>query len=298
MRARSMDNRSVVQSRAQGFSAAARQVFGRGFGVGFWIAAGWLVMVAFCAIFADWLPVRDPLDPVIANRLNGPLTSNLLGADGLGRDILARLVHGARVSVVIALTAVSIGMVIGGTLGILAGYFRGHFERGLMAVLDVILAFPWLVLLLALVAFIGQSLAAISVAIGFLWIPAYARVARANTLSVVQREYVLAARAMGAGTFRILLREVLPNVILPVLAYGLVAMGLVIIVESALAFLGLSVEAPQPTWGGMISEGKRHLATAVHVALVPSITMFLTVLSLNYVGDRLRSRFDVRESNL
>ena len=102
MRARSMDTRSVVQSRAQGFSAAARQVFGRGFGAGFWIAAGWLVLVAFCAIFADWLPVRDPLDPVIANRLNGPLTSNLLGADGLGRDILARLVHGARVSVVIA----------------------------------------------------------------------------------------------------------------------------------------------------------------------------------------------------
>lgn len=285
-------------SRALSFSVAVRQVFGSGFGTGFWLAAFWLLLIAFCAVFADVLPVRDPLDPVIANRLNGPFTTNLLGADGLGRDILARLINGARVSVVIALTAVSIGMLIGGTLGILAGYFRGHFERGLMAVLDVILAFPWLVLLLALVAFIGQSLMAISVAIGLLWIPAYARVARANTLSVVQREYVLAARAMGASTFRILTREVLPNVILPVLAYGLVAMGLVIIVESALAFLGLSVEAPQPTWGGMISEGKRHLATAVHVALVPSIAMFLTVLSLNYVGDRLRSRFEVKESNL
>ena len=114
----------------------------------------------------------------------------------------------------------------------------------------------------------------------------------------MQREYVLAARAMGASTLRILLREVLPNVILPVLAYGLVAMGLVVIVESALSFLGLSVEAPHPTWGGMIAEGKRHLAVAPHVALVPSITMFLTVLSLNYVGDRLRSRFEVKESNL
>jgi peptide/nickel transport system permease protein len=249
-------------------------------------------------MFADWLPLRDPLDPVIANRLDGPLSGSLLGADGLGRDIFSRLVHGARVSVVIGLTAVTIGMIVGGALGIIAGYFRGHFERALMAVLDVILAFPWLVLLLALVAFIGQSLFAISIAIGFLWIPAYARVARANTLSVVQREYVLAAKAMGASTTRILVREVLPNVVLPLLAYGLVAMGLVIIVESALAFLGLSVEAPQPTWGGMISEGKRHLATAVHVALIPSITMFLTVLSLNFVGDRLRSRFDVKESNL
>lgn len=295
---RSAGGSAARTSRALSFSVAVRQVFGSGFGAGFWLAAAWLLIVIFCAIFADFLPVRDPLDPVIANRLNPPLTSNWLGADGLGRDMLSRLVHGARVSVVISLTAVSIGMIIGGTLGILAGFFRGHFERALMAVLDIILAFPWLVLLLALVAFIGQSLTAISVAIGLLWIPAYARVARANTLSVVQREYVLAARAMGASTLRILWREVLPNVILPVLAYGLVAMGLVIIVESALAFLGLSVEAPQPTWGGMISEGKRHLATAVHVALVPSITMFLTVLSLNYVGDRLRSRFEVRESNL
>ena len=290
--------RRRLESRVQNYARALQQVFGRGFGPGFWLCVGWLLLVLFCALFANWLPVRDPLDPVIANRLNGPLTTNILGADGLGRDILARLVHGARVSVVIGLTAVSIGMVIGGTVGILAGYFRGHFERAVMAVLDIILAFPWLVLLLALVTFVGQSLSAISIAIGFLWIPAYARVARANTLSVVQREYVLAAKAMGASTARILLREVLPNVILPVLAYGLVAMGLVIIVESALAFLGLSVEAPQPTWGGMIAEGKRHLATAVHVALMPSLTMFLTVLSLNFVGDRLRSHFDVKESNL
>jgi peptide/nickel transport system permease protein len=290
--------RPKIESRAQNFARALQQVFGRGFGPGFWLAVFWLAIVAFCAMFADWLPLRDPLDPVIANRLDGPLSGSLLGADGLGRDIFSRLVHGSRVSVVIGLTAVTIGMIVGGALGIIAGYFRGHFERALMAVLDVILAFPWLVLLLALVAFIGQSLLAISIAIGFLWIPAYARVARANTLSVVQREYVLAAKAMGASTTRILVREVLPNVVLPLLAYGLVAMGLVIIVESALAFLGLSVEAPQPTWGGMISEGKRHLATAVHVALIPSITMFLTVLSLNFVGDRLRSRFDVKESNL
>lgn len=285
-------------SRAFGFAVAARQVFGSGYGVGFWLATLWLVLVIFGALFAEWLPLKDPLDPVIANRLNGPFTTNILGTDGLGRDIFSRLVHGSQVSVVIALSAVSIGLVIGGSLGVLAGYFQGHFERALMAVLDVILAFPWLVLLLALVAFVGQSLTALSIAIGLLWIPAYARVARANTLSVVQQEYVLAARAMGASTIRILLKEVVPNVILPVLAYGLVAMGLVIIVESALAFLGLSVEAPRPTWGGMIAEGKRHLATAPHVALMPSLVMFLTVLSLNYVGDRLRSQFDVRGSNL
>jgi peptide/nickel transport system permease protein len=271
---------------------------GEGFSIGFWLAVGWLVLVAVCALFADLLPVRDPLEPVIANRLAVPFTDNLLGADGLGRDILARLVHGARVSVVIALSAVSIGMLIGGTLGMTVGFFRGTFERIVMAGVDVILAFPGLLLLLALVFFVGQSLVTIAVVIGFLSIPAYTRIARANTLAVAQREFVLAARAMGARSPRILFREILPNVILPVMAFGLVAMGVIIVLEGALAFLGLSVEAPQPTWGGMIAEGKRHLSRTVHVALVPSIVMFLTVLSLNFVGDQLRSRLDVRESNL
>ena len=270
----------------------------RSFSLGFWLAAAWLVSVVFCVLFASWLPVADPLEPIIPDRLNLPFSENLLGADGLGRDILARLVHGARVYAVISLTAVSIGMLVGGTLGMIVGYFRGLAERIVMACVDVILGFPGLVLLLALVAFVGQSLLAISLVIGFLSIPAYARVARANTLVVAQREFVLAAEAMGASTPWILAREILPNVILPVLAYGLVAMGFVIVIEGALAFLGLSVEPPQPTWGGMISEGKRYLNSHVHVALVPSVTMFVTVLSLNFVGDQLRSRFDVRGSNV
>ena len=271
---------------------------GAGFGWSFWLATAWLGLVAFCAVFANLLPIQDPLAPMVASRLTPPSAENLLGTDGLGRDILARLIHGSRVSVVIALSAVSIGMLIGGSIGVMAGYFRGRFEKIVMSMLDVILAFPWLVLLLALVAFIGQSLFAIACAIGLLWVPAYARVARANTLAVAQREFVLAAKAMGARSPRILLREILPNVILPVMAYALVAMGLVIIVETALAFLGLSVEAPQPTWGGMISEGRRHMTTTAHIALIPSLAMLFTVLSLNLVGDRLRSRFDVRGSNL
>lgn len=268
------------------------------FSIGFWLAVAWLVLIAICAIFANVLPVRDPLEPVIANRLNLPFSENWLGSDGLGRDMLARLVHGSRVSVVIALSAVSIGMLIGGTLGMVVGFFRGTLERVVMAGVDVILAFPGLLLLLALVFFVGQSLFTIAAVIGLLSIPAYTRIARANTLAVAQREFVLAARAMGARSSRILFREIMPNVILPVMAFGLVAMGVIIVIEGALAFLGLSVEPPQPTWGGMISEGKRHLSATVHVALVPSIVMFLTVLSLNFVGDQLRSRLDVREANL
>ncbi len=262
------------------------------------LASAWLLLVAFCALFANWLPIHDPMQTNVPLRLNGPSLSHWLGNDGLGRDILARLIHGARVSVVIALSAVIIGLLIGGSLGIMAGYFRGWFERMVMAILDVVLAFPWLVLLLALVAFVGQSLFAIAAAIGLLWIPAYARVARANTLAVARKEFVLASRAMGARSPRILFSEILPNVVLPLIAYALVAMGLVIIVESALAFLGLSVEAPQPTWGGMIAEGRRHMSATVHVVLAPSLAMLLTVLSLNLVGDRLRSRYDVKGSNL
>ncbi|MHA6627263.1 ABC transporter permease [Pseudonocardia sichuanensis] len=267
-------------------------------GVVFWCAVAWLVLIGVFAAFAEWLPVADPETLSVEAMLQPPSGEHLLGTDGTGRDILARIVHGARVSVVVSLAAVSVGLVVGGTLGIVVGFFRGRAETFVMAAVDVILAFPGLVLLLALVAFVGQSLVAISLVIGFLSIPVYARVARANTLSVAQREFVLAARAMGAKPLRLLVSEVLPNVVLPLLAYALVATGVIVILEGSLAFLGLSVPPPAPTWGSMIAEGKRHLETSPHVAAIPAVVMFLTVLSLNLVGDRLRGRFDVREANV
>ena len=270
----------------------------RGYGVAFWLAVAWLVAVVVCAVFASVLPVSDPLAPDVIDKLSTPTAEHPLGTDGLGRDTLARLVYGARVSLVVSLSAVSIGMVVGGTLGMLAGFVRRWFEAVIMAAANVILAFPGLVLLLVLLAYVGQSLPMISLVVGFLSIPAYTRVARANTLAVAQREFVLAAHTLGASRFRQLVREIAPNVVLPIAAFGLVAMGIVIVLEGTLAFLGLSVEAPTATWGGMIAEGKRHLSEAPHVALVPSAAMFLTVLSLNFVGDSLRRRFDVRESNL
>ena len=198
----------------------------------------------------------------------------------------------------VSVTAVTVGEFVGGTLGMVAGFLRGWFEATVMAVVNVVLAFPGLVLLLVLLAYVGQSLSVISLTVGFLSIPVYTRVARANTMSIAQREFVLAADTMGASRIRVLFREIAPNVILPVLAFGLVAMGVVIVLEGSLAFLGLSVAPPAPTWGGMIAEGKRHLADAPQVALIPSAAMFLTVLSLNFVGDALRRRFDVREAKL
>lgn len=268
-------------------------------GVLFWIAVAWLVVVVVVAVTASWLPLADPDKQHPADRLARPFTSGyLLGADGLGRDVLSRLAFGARVSLIISLSAVGIGMLVGGSLGMVVGYLRGRLEGVVMWALNVILAFPGLVLLLGLVAFVGQSLLAITLVVGFLSIPTYARVARATTMSVAQREYVTAARALGAGRTRILLREILPNVALPVAAFGMVAVGVVIVLEGSLAFLGLSVKAPAPTWGAMIAEGRPHLTKTIHLSLIPSIAMFLTVLSVNFVGDVLRRRFDVRESSL
>lgn len=267
--------------------------------IAFWLAVSWLVAVVLGAIFANLLPLRDPNAQIITNRLSSPGENGyLLGADAIGRDILARLVFGARVSLIVSVTAVVIGSTVGGLIGLTAGFFRGAYERLVMSAIDVLLAFPALVLLLALVAYRGQSLTTISLVIGFLAIPTYARVARATTLTISQREYVLAARAMGAKSSRILFRELLPNVMLPVLAFGLVALGLVIVAEGSLAFLGLSVQFPTPTWGAMIAEGKIHLRAKPHISMIPSSAMLLTVLSINYVGDQLRSRFDVRESAL
>jgi peptide/nickel transport system permease protein len=279
--------------------AVRRGRTGRGRNVLFTLATGWLVCVVALAVLAPWLPLDDPEEQDLANRLAGPLTGgHLLGTDGLGRDILARLAFGARVSLVISVAAVGIGMFVGGSLGMLVGYVRGRLEGVVMWAVNVLLAFPGLVLLLGLVAFVGQSLMAITLVVGFLSIPTYARVARATTLTVAQREYVQAARALGASRGRILVREILPNVVLPVAAFGLVALGVVIVLEGSLAFLGLSVKAPAPTWGSMIAEGRRHLDSTAHLSMIPAAVMFLTVLAVNFVGDALRSRFDVREATL
>jgi peptide/nickel transport system permease protein len=273
-------------------------------GIAFWLALGWLVLVLFLAITASWLPIADPVLPQRDAdgrllRLAAPgEDGQLLGTDGTGRDVLSRLIHGSRVSLIVGFVTVAIGMTIGGTLGLMVGYFRGWFEKTVMAIVDVVLAFPGLVLLLGLLAFVGQSLSVISITIGMLAVPRYTRVARANTLAIAQREFVLAAQAMGAKSGRILFRELLPNVLLPVAAFGLVAIALVIVLEGSLAFLGLSVELPTPTWGSMIAEGKRCLTTKPLIAAIPSTVMFLTVLALNFVGDSLRSIFDVRESGL
>ena len=270
----------------------------RRLGLLFWLAAGWIVVVVVAAATADLLPLPSPTDMDMLGRRMPSSAAHWLGTDGLGRDMLARLIHGARISLTVGIMAPLIGLVVGGALGILAGYFRGHLETAVVGSVDVLLAFPPLVLALAVTAYLGQTVANLTYIIGVLSIPAFTRVARAATLSIAQREFILAARAMGATEPRILVRELLPNVILPMLAFFLLAVAVTIVVEGALSFLGLGVPPPAPSWGVMIGEGRESLEVAPRIAFLPAATMFLTVLAFNIVGDTLRAITDPRQAAL
>jgi len=271
---------------------------GRRLGPLFWAAIGWVVFVFAAAVFADMLPLPSPTDMDMLARRAPFSAEHWLGTDGLGRDELSRLVYGARVSLVVGLCAPVIGFVLGGGLGLLAGYFRGQFETLVVGSMDVLLAFPPLIFALAVTAFLGQSIMNLTCILGVLSIPAFMRVARAATLTLARREFVIAAQALGATHARILIRELLPNVALPLLAYFLLVVAVIILVEGSLAFLGLGVPPPIPSWGSMIGEGRESLDVAPRLAFIPAIAMFLTVLSFNLVGDTLRAITDPRQSAL
>ncbi|MDQ1395885.1 MAG: peptide/nickel transport system permease protein, partial [Acidimicrobiaceae bacterium] len=222
----------------------------------------------------------------------------LLGTDELGRDQLSRVIYGGRVSMTVGFGSIFFGTVIGGFLGLVAGFYRGRLETLIMGAMDVLLAFPALVLALAIVTFLGQNLRNVVLAISVLAIAPIARLIRSATLTVAEREFVLAARSLGAKNFRIITREILPVVILPVMSFALIGVAVAVVAEGALAFLGLSVPAPTPTWGGMITDGRVYLQQDPWIAFIPAIVLFITVLALNFAGDTLRTRFDVRESAL
>jgi peptide/nickel transport system permease protein len=271
---------------------------GRRFGVLFWAAIVWMVLVFVLAIFATVLPLPDPAAMDMLERRAPFSAAHWLGTDGLGRDELARLIHGARVSLLVGLCAPMIGLTIGGALGLLSGYFGGRAGSFVVGTMDVLLAFPPLILVLAVIAYVGQSILNLTIVLGVLGIPAFMRVARATTLTLARREFVIAAQALGASHARILLRELLPNVILPLLAFFLLGVAITIVVEGSLSFLGLGVPPPVSSWGSMIGEGRESLEVAPRLAFLPAIAMFLTVLSFNLVGDTLRALTDPRQGAL
>ena len=270
----------------------------RRLGLLFWMAIGWMAFVFALAAFADLLPLPSPFHMDMLERRAPVSAEHWLGTDGLGRDVLSRLIHGARISLIVGLCAPVIGLTIGGALGILAGYFRGRFETLVVGSMDTLLAFPPLILALAVTAYLGQSLLNLTGILGVLGIPAFMRVARATTLTLARREFVIAAEALGASHARILLRELLPNVFLPLFAFFLLGVAVTIVVEGALSFLGLGVPPPISSWGIMIGEGRESLEIAPRLAFIPAVTMFLTVLSFNLVGDTLRALTDPRQGAL
>jgi peptide/nickel transport system permease protein len=270
------------------------ELVGRGYGTFFWVSLGWVGAMILLAVLANVLPLPDPNAPKSAANL-APGIHHLLGTDELGRDELARIIHGARVSLVVGFASIALGLAFGGLIGLVAGYYRGRVDRILMAVVDVMLAFPPLVFTLALIAFLGQSLFNVTIAIAVISIAPIARIVRASTLTFAERDFVVAARTLGAKDRRIIMREILPNVAIPIGAFSFIAIALAIVGEGALAFLGQSVRAPTATWGGMISQGRNFLQDNPQLSMIPAAFMFVTVLALNFVGDRIRSRFDVRE---
>ena len=257
-----------------------------------------VALVAFLAVTADWLPLPDPAAQELILRRKPPSTTYLLGTDNLGRDMLSRIIYGGRTSLIVGICAPFFGFLIGGAIGMSAGYFRGKVDLLAVGFIDILLAFPTLVLALTFVAYLGQSLFNVTLALGILSIPAAARVSRANTMAWANRDFVLVARTIGASNWRILTREILPNVLPAMFAFWLVAVSVIIVAEGALSFLGLGIPAPQPSWGGMIADGREALDVAPHTALIPAAVMFLTVLSLNFLGDMVRNLVDPRRSSL
>ena len=253
---------------------------------------GLTVLLVLVAVFAPWIaPYRpDEIHPI--DSLAPPSARYLLGTDDLGRDILSRIVHGARVSLMVG--AIGIAAVAGVPLGLLAGYAGGRLDALAMRLMDALLAFPAILLAIALMAVLGPSLHNAMIAIGVIYIPAFARITRANVLSLREKEFVEAARALGAGGLYIAALVILPNCLSPIIVQGSLGVANAILVEAALSFLGLGVQPPDPSWGSMLAFGRSLLSQAPWYATFPGLAIFVTVLSLNFLGDGLREALDPR----
>ena len=270
----------------------------RRLGVGFWLALVWLLVIAFVALFAPFLPITDPTEVGFGDARESPSFDAWFGTDALGRDVFSRTMHGARISLAVGGFAIVFGMVVGGALGILAGYFRGRLDQAVGFVFFVLLSFPALVLAILITATLERSLLVVSLTIGILAVAPVGLLSRASTLVYAEREFVAAARVLGARHGRIIVRELLPNVVIPMGALTLLGMALAVVAEGSLAFLGLSVAGDDAiSWGKMIVDGAgvRDLQNSTHVAMFPVAVMFVTVLALNFAGDRIRQYYDVKE---
>lgn len=253
-----------------------------------------MLLLAAVAIAAPFLAPYDPLAPSLEDRLSAPSTLHWLGTDDLGRDILSRVIYGARASLQVGILAVAFALAAGAVLGIVAGYYGGLIDNLVMRVMDVMLAFPGVLLAIAVVAIMGPSLGNAMVAIGIVSIPVYARIVRSSTLQVKASEYLEAARALGAGDLRIILRHVLPNCMAPLIVQATLGIATAILDAAGLSFLGLGAQPPTPEWGAMLSGGRAFLRVAPWVTAFPGIAIVLLVMGFNMFGDGLRDALDPR----
>ena len=268
--------------------------------------AGLLVLgvVLFLAIAANWISPHNPNEQVLERRLLPPAWSeggsrrHLLGTDHLGRDILSRVIYGSRISLSVGILAVIISGILGVGAGLIAGYYGRGWDAAIMRLVDIQLAFPFILLALAIIGVLGPGLRNVILVLGVAGWMVYARVVRGQVLSVREREFVEAARAVGASDFRILRLHVFPNILAPVIIVGTFAVATCIITEASLTFFGLGVEATIPTWGSMLSDGRAYMATAWWLTTFPGLAMMLTVLALNVIGDWLREFLDPRMRHL
>ncbi|MDF5752859.1 ABC transporter permease [Spongiactinospora sp. TRM90649] len=268
------------------------------------LCAAWVALIVGAAVLAPLLPLgehENMADTLDAPTLAGPdvFSAHPLGTNNFGLDVLARIVYGARVSLVVSLAAVIIGMVVGGAIGILAGYLRGPVDTVVGVLTNSLLAMPPLILLIALATVLAPNLRNITIGLTLLALPSMIRMARANTLAFAQREFVLAARSMGADKLRIMVKELLPNVFLPLASYGMVIVSVLIVAEASLSFLGLGIKPPEPSWGNLIAEGEGGVFQEhPHIVLMPGLALFLTVFSLNLLGEKARNRWDSRKAKI
>jgi len=256
--------------------------------------AGLVILIIFVliAILATWLAPCDPNEQDLSFVLIPPSLKYPLGTDEFGRDILSRIIYGTRPTLVVALTATLIGLVVGGGFGLISGYYGGKIDTLIMRSLDVLLAFPGILLALAIISATGPGMIGVIVATSIYSIPQLARVTRGSVLGVKENDYIMAARATGERTWSIILLYILPNIIMSIFALTLVRMGVVIIIAASLSFLGVGIQPPTAEWGVMLSQGRNYIRVAPFLPIFPGLAIIILVLSLNLLGDGLRSALD------
>ncbi len=275
-----------------------RSAVRRGLGVRLWLSGGWLTLIALAAIFAPWVSPQDPLaQDLFASRLppfwlDGAEAGFPLGSDSLGRDVLSRVIYGARTALIVAITAGIATCVIGAALGLIAGYYRGWADLIVSRLIEIWMAFPPVLFAILLIAVLGTGLWSVVIAIVVIDWTRFARVVRAETMSQSVMDYVASAQIAGRSRLGTMLTEILPNVLATIVTLLTLEMGIAVIVEAILSFVNLSISTDQSTWGGMIAEGRTSIHQAWWVLVIPLIALFLTVLSFSQLGEGLKDRFD------